>query len=446
MSILILVSSILMIFLAKIVIRKGIERDLIYIYLIWWGGWSFYSTFNPHEMYKVSSFTYALVLIHMWSFFIGFLIHKRSKIMITEYSVLDLEKSFDRYFINNKTYKIVTTLVLVLLTYYLYRYNLLLSIYGILESRSLRYGVGGVFSTAVEAHCFNYIISAFIYINMSVCAFSTLFKRIKTYSFYVSLMNVLFFSGIGAGRGTIVALLLFFFFAFIAHKNFYQSKKLSFNPKRLIILVASVLIFFSYMMYLTATRMGYKELTYDIFNKVIQSLFSQVGTYVIGAFRALDYVIQGNLFNEDIFWGRATLAWIDQLIGSFLNLFGLNYRVANYYIDNITKQTIRIGANHNHNALYTQILRFYLDFRLVGVILLSCIFGYYFHKTLLNYLKECTIQNMMISMIVFDAVIRGIMNFQLSTPAPILAIIILFLWNKKNKGFKNRRGIYFEKN
>lgn len=433
MSILILASSILMIFFAKVFISKGVEKKIISIYLIWWGGWSFYSTFNPYNMNNVSYFTYSLVLLHMWSFFIGFLIHKIHKYsnMNTKNSIMDLKNSFDRYFIYNKTYKITTTSVLIILVYYSYRYNLLLSIYGILESRSLRYGVGGVFSTAIEAHFFNYIISAFIYIIMAVCAFSIVFKRINTYSFYVSLLNIIFFSSIGAGRGTIVTLLLFFFFATIVHRNFYNTNQFNINPKSLIIIVASVLLIFSYTMYLTAIRMGYKELTYDIFNKLVVSLFSQIGTYVVGSFRALDYVIQGNLFSEDIFWGRATLSGIDQLLGSLFNLIGLNYNIANYYIDNITAQTIAIGVNQTHNALYTQIFRFYLDFRLIGVVIFSFIMGLCFRKILSNYLKECTIQNMITSMIIFDAIIRGLMNFQLGTPAPILVIIFLFLWNKK---------------
>ena len=131
----------------------------------------------------------------------------------------ELVTEYDRIIINSNSSRFFLVAMFIILAYYFGRYIDALNTYGFLESRSLRFTVGTVFSNILEAHFFNYVITAGNYVNLFIIAFSVVFGRVRSLIFAVACANALLFAGIGSGRGILIAILFFILFVFLLKKN-----------------------------------------------------------------------------------------------------------------------------------------------------------------------------------------------------------------------------------
>ena len=93
---------------------------------------------------------------------------------------------------------------------------------------------------------------------------------------------------------------------------------------------------------------------------------------------------------------------------------------------------IEIGDDYRSwNALYTANVFFYLDFGIVGVIVLPFFFGVLFRTLIGRLYKYRNLQFVIIVNYLFFVVVCSVMDFGFTSGYVLLLFIILYIWGRK---------------
>lgn len=212
---------------------------------------------------------------------------------------------------------------------------------------------------------------------------STKEKQYLIVAVFLSLVRFLF----DFRRTYIVIIFVFILFVYIIRnrKRMYPSKlkkeyKLSFKKK--ILLCCVVLMIAAVFSILSSARKG-DEGAEDY------SLFSNFYYYYVGSMPYLSARIS-SLHDFDFTYGLTSFRGLFSPLFSVLNVFGADkpqlITLANENVNSLHNTVLYISKNHPFNSYATCFFEFYLDGGMLGVIIISFLFGYY---------AEFLFQNMM---------------------------------------------------
>jgi len=427
----------------NILIKDKLSRNVIGLYLIWWATWLLISTFNPFELYDVSINIYLLLLLNVSTFLMGYLsvLGKRQHEVLNGSPLIDIKsmvKLYDRMVLSNKFFKLILVILFFILAYYFILYQKSVDLYGIGQARYLRFRVGGLFKLGIEIIIYNYVISTAIYLCISIISFSVLLGKIKSFIFLVSSLNLLLYAGIGAGRFILVMCAFSIIFAKLvskvcAYKDYSGTMQQKKALKTGIIVGILIFLVILYCIYLTGYRMGIQEISIDAALSATKRFFNSVVLYCIGSFRALDYAFKSGILGEEYFFGRATLAGIDEFLTLSLNTFGIDISTAITRIDSQIQEFFLVGNGQLFNALFTNVFWFYKDFGILGVVFIPFLHGRLLRLFLRKFRVLPTLPTFIICVLIFNAAMMSSLSWYFQTISSELALIIAYFWYKKNK-------------
>src|SRR5699024_6116960 len=115
-------------------------------------------------------------------------------------------------------------------------------------------------------------------------------------------------------------------------------------------------------------------------------------------------------------FGRVTFSGLDEIFIVILRKFDDTIVNIKYYTGPYTSEFINIGDGVTYNAFYTSIFNFYLDGGLLGVILMSFVFGAIIGKVFNTYLKSPNIFNLALLIYLVYLSLVSSLRWELQSP------------------------------
>lgn len=371
---------------ASIWFKNRVYKITILLYLIFQSSIIFISMFNPLGLYDVSTKTYIILMINVIMTLIGFAcavkIVKYNNNLIYENSKgYNFEKSiFLGDDIKLNWFVWLTIITAIILFYYAFKFNKV-ALNDVVGSRMARFSVGPLFKSLEEIYLYNWIITPLVSIYNCIIAYKLINNSFKDKTFILCSINVILYFMVGYGRQTILELIIY---TVICYFVFKKRKKIALKSKILCLLGICILLFGG--IYITAKRLGMIGFDMKIMNESLEVFMKQIVTYFTGSIRALEYGIN-TFFGEYLYeFGRLTFGGLDEIIGTILNYFGINYTLANS-IGSLTQAEIFIGEGIKHNALYTANLAYFIDFGYIGIIIFPFLIGVFTAMTTKKFLE-----------------------------------------------------------
>lgn len=403
--------------------KNIISKRVVCIYLLWSFIILFISSLNPYELYTVSSKVYVLWLlsIAIISAVIIMLSNKNRQNMVSNNII-----SFISIIKKSKVLLIINIIVLILLAYFLARYNRILASASIEDIRNIRFEK--LFSTGYEYIVFAYIIQPMLKVIMMLTAISIIYKESKNINVYLGIINIVLNTMIGYGRMCIFEFILFLLFAFLSQKEIKKPK-----IKNILLASLAIILFAVISTIVTTIRIvGIEGLSIDTLKEYgINNQISQLIIYFIGGFRMLDLFINNKIISiNDYMFGRLTFAGFEDLIGNFTGILGITFIPINNIIGNYMQRPVLIGNNQYFNAFYTSLFNFYGDIGITGVIFFSFLSGMLLKYSINNYTKKSNLNSLLLLIYTSSMLLCSIYRFNYQLGQYLIILIYLIFINK----------------
>ena len=273
-------------------------------------------------------------------------------------------------------------------------------------------GSGGIASTAVLM-IFQYVISSLFLTTIILTAIDLSNKNGSFSSIFLSLLDVVLYTLLFAGRFMMLeAILLIIIAAIDADENknilgFIQ------KHKKLVILVLGLFIG---LVFITLSRSS---------NNFIKSAY----VYFCGSFSYLSYLIKHEIGTNLFLLGRTLLGFIYNTVYTVLTVFfGIEYQGSNHIITQLTQYMVPIGENITYNSMGTMLHDFIADFGVYGCIIDIAIFSY-----ICNYIERVasvkkTDFTEALYYYTIISVVFSVLSYQFRGPGAFFTIFFLFIF------------------
>lgn len=433
----VLIIFILQIIFVVCVVKNTMAKMFILTYTVWWNVNLIASDFNLYSLYPVSNYVYWLLILNVSSYIIGYVLF--NNFVCKQFDFKEQKNELhDKYnSVNNqlkvlsrsRTFVIFLVLLILILFKYFITYVNLLNELGSSQSRTLRYFVGGLFSTQAEVLFFNYVLEPMNYIIIGLISLFVVFKQFKNYTFLLLIMYLVLFTSIGSGRIALIELILFILFAIyfrvslksISKSDLFRIIKLSIS------FVILTLVVLGYTVYLTALRIGMTGFNIDLFITAINVFVEQIVVYCIGSFRALEYAITNYSSLISPQYGFLTFSGFDELFGTYFWALKQDYNITNHFIGGITNSEIFVGPNMRFNALFTCVFNFYYDLGIIGVLIFSFIYGVLSSFIMFLLSKKVNIQTFILGALFFETSILSLQKWYFQSGSIIIIVLLMII-------------------
>ncbi len=359
-------------------VRDPMARTLLRLYLGWWGVCLVASTLDPMGIDPVSPFAYLLLLLNVGGFTTGFALAGRGvEPVVGSEAFRPLFRKFDHDLLVSRGVLVFLVASGLYLLRYAVRFIAAVVEAGPFEARNLRFGVGPVFGSAAELLIYNTFAEALAIGLVVLVAYVLVLGNARSWTFAAAVLDLVLFAIIGAGRTILVQAGVFVAVLAILRRSLQPGDR---HKSLLAWVVTPAVVGAGAMLLLTMFRLFSVETGLeilqdgDVLRVSAEALVENLWSYAIGPFRALDQAIQ-HPSRYGYQFGRLTFGAIDELVGYPLRMLGVNYKVMNNEIGLRLQDVIEVGSGE-FNALYTAVFRFYYDFGVPGVVVLSGLFGF----------------------------------------------------------------------
>lgn len=327
-------------------VRGNFRRDFTFSFDVWWLIWLMCSFLNIGKFFKVEKIIYIYILSGVICFNIPFIFSSNKK-----YRVLYGRLRKVNYFY------LTESLFLLINIYYLFKLSTLINIFSEYSlTRTVFFSIRDdgikLFSSAIYVFIYNFFRS------MSVVAFlislSKVFQKKRRMLFFLSILNLILFCTLSAGRDYIMYILIIGIYAF---KIGFLKKSL----KHIIFLTIPTLL-------ITFLREG-----------SLKKVFMIIVTYFNGSI-----VFFSENYKETIdkfYYGELFFSFIILPFRYLLYILGIsNNKGALMEVGEKLMKFIQISSENfyslEYNALPTAFYMFYRDFKYFGIIIFSLLLGW----------------------------------------------------------------------
>lgn len=434
MRIVIVVLSFLLFSLIKVVIRDKLSFICVFCYLSWWLFWLFLSTFDPYDLFPVTTYSYLLLILNVLFFVLGFAISAQR---IPPKYPISLKYSFKPLICQSIKFKIILFVFIGIVYYYFHKYLFVLTLYNAAEGRNTMFEEGELFSSHYEILLYNMAVKPFFYF-LSVLIAVLLIYFSNKYLLVLSIVFLLLYSYIGSGRGAYITVLMMLGFAFLI-KSYVIESPLFYGVKfstlkkmkiRLYILLVgcTVVLFVSYI---TALRKGEIGFSFETLAIGFEEFFKQCVWYMTGPFRALDYALDQNYLDKtDLLWGRSTFAGVDALVKIVIHFFGGSYTSAGEITTMFLQENyIPVGNDITMNFAYTCVMAYLFDFGFLGVIICPFLSGFFVRKAFLTFQRYPTFPMFVLCLFLFYAMIMTVFKWSFQFIDVFIFVACMLRWH-----------------
>lgn len=418
-----------LILIARELIKDKISKFIISTYLLFYGFWFLISTLNPFGLYNVSDLVYLIQFLGVFLFFLGFVMCggvKGENSLMTNFTV---RFELDRY----KAIKLLLLVSVLIVFHYLTKFNLIVELYGNAgDARMSRFEKGDLFGSTIELLVFNYLSFPIAVYCMAIIAYMSIIKHRYSVIFFLACAYISIYTLIGSGRENIFILITMLILTSAINSiinrrrlKFLKQKNKSKTVKKILIISLVSLFCVFVLSYLTALRQIGTEMSFENLTLGFFDILKNGVVYFVGPFRAFEIALRNNYIEKTgLLFGAGTFGGVEELLGYPLIYFGANFNLASNVIGNLLQNTtISIGPDTLFNFAYTNLLIYYLDFGIFGVILFSFLFGLLVRKCINHFQENPNFFSFTIVLYLFYAILFSVFKW----PFQSAASIILFL-------------------
>lgn len=409
-----------------------ISKVFIYTFHIVWGLVLLITCFQPYDLYLPHSRTYIILAINLLSFTIGFnLICIRTQwygfqSMRTE-DILRLQSSI-KAIVSNKFFLFYISVLIIYLINLLRTFFAKIAIYGNLGKLREDF-----FYDNFYGPFFNYIYLFLLVPTLNFVlglTMSCTFCYRKLFPMILMYLYIIMYSIISGGRLEYIAIFIAFLFFFLSFQKMTKKRLFMF-----VIVLTSTIITFSYITNMRGAATG------DTILETVQEgqdlALRHAVSYSCGSIIALDYAVNNN-YMERIGGpklGGLSTSSVIALVNMITKRFGLDIdEPISDLIYIKQKQYIPIGLEDKHNALYTSVLYPYLDFGIVGVLILPMFIGLFIRKSIASFYRSKGIYSIILLTCLYIQVVESIFDsFIINNPFIIMMLILLYLISNRLK-------------
>ncbi len=407
----------------------GLSQRLLYLYLGYWFVALLWAVMQISGLNYTSNYTLILLCINVLSFTIGYYMFKISpsnKISVNQVEAAVELLMSKTYF---KTLLIVSTvLALFLFSIYFQRIMYYQSIYDVRSEYYENELYGGWFP-----YLNYFLLWPLAIVVMPVFAYSIFYKR-NIYTLIMAIYLVAYESLSGA-RGGYVTIIIGFVFVIYCLFNAVKRS----NPRSIVILASSVVALLLIIFLTTAGRMGIVGSSKNAVKEGMDETFYQIGIYTAAPIVAFDYSIKNNYSSQigGLKYGKLTLASVEELYNLFASRIGMAVPMSDLqkFYSIKQKEFIVVGNNESvtahYNALYTVALWFYLDFGLIGVIIIPFICGIFVRWIILQTYRRFSVPMLAVCFVASSYMINSVKDFYLHSGYALLMLIVLYILGKR---------------
>ncbi len=431
----VIIATILLLILIVSLRTDGVSKRFFIPYVVIWGAGLFLSRQGINGMYKPQDSTVLILLAHLITFTLGYLCIKvdAQNIRICRSDNLSITINA---FLSNKWFKILFFSTLFYCIYLFSKFLDLILLLGAMGEFRQEYFEGGIYGNLYEV-LNPLVLLPFEMILMVLFGYLVINKN-NTYTWLIGIY-LLIFSSLKAGRGAFVNIILAVVYSFYCMMDFNGIDK---KRKKKSIIFISIFFGFIYiiMSLMTVGRDGGMDLNAQNLKDGIEVTNDHVVSYVSGPVIAFDEAIKTNWEKKvgGHQYGRIILAPFDDLL-YYISMIAhpfLGTPIHERPIVNIakfTQESFDIG-NMRWNALYTSCFYYYLDFGIIGVLLMPFVMGLLVRLLIKKFYKYQSVALYSLLCMVFLVMINSIQRLFLYEAWNLILIVVLLY--KGTKVFK----------
>lgn len=415
---------------SKILIKDSLSRGIIFTFLSIWFVALFLSSFDPYGLYSVSSDTYLILILNVFSFVFGFSLVRINR---TLYNNIDAYSCYEsvRQFVYSKKVLLGVIVGILLCIFILRKYLLLLVLYD--NERREAMSMVGENLYSIDYIFFSFFAPPLFFVLNIILAYMLLIKRDKL-RMIIFVLYILVYSLVGGGRSNFLTIIIALFFV-------YLIGGVKISKQKLIIISVFMAVSYIIMSFLSAFRLGMTDFTFESLLQGMDILNQNFITYLTLPFRLLDYAFNDNYFDKigGYHYGLASFDGVNRYIRLLLKPFSIEidpiYEKTTHYFQN---NWILIGKDFIANYAYTNIIYHYLDFGVFGVFIVPCLFASYFRWVIKMFYKKKNIPSLCLMFYLFYVLIHTVFSWHLIKLYSLGFILILSIFIfKKQKVLKN---------
>ncbi len=392
------------------IILKKYDSPVLIFSLIWFFIIGLY-TINLIGMYQIKNSTELVLSVGIISFILGYFVSKSIKRTV-------------RVVYSNKQIKYGLWNVIAILCFVFsigfYSMNLSLLVLGYSSDQIKMMLVTGELGWG--GPIMQFFVRPFEYSIIPISCYCLLFNRKQ---FFLVISGIFFTVGEFIGMGSKTAL-VYFSICFLL-TSYYTKTKKNFSFRQIVLIVIAVISVLSYLF----LRMGWKSFY----------------AYLCGCVPMLDKIINESfyMYNGHSF-GFLSFNSIIRFFIHAVSFLGIRidsnlYALANSYYSRF-EHTTEIGPGMRYNAFHTFVGDFYVDFGLIGVIILSFLFGFFCFSVYFRFKKENGFHFLITYCITMYYLFFSMVRFQLSNTFIGLALLYSIVFNRF---LTNEKALFYHK-
>ena len=441
MIVVVIIVFLLLWMLVRIKLNNSIIRNMMYVFLLFWGTSIILSLSNPFDLYPVSNRIYFLLLLFVLSFSFGIFSSKSLYQQPNEQnSRTEISKYIDAM-INNRIFIMLILFFDVFLLYLYVKEQAILATATVLEVRH------NLDELLYEGNSFlgltrNMIITPITPIVSFLGAYMLFFNRKRVVTLFLVLFFVIVSALIGGSRGGVLRVLMYCFFIIICRNLFKKQEHKSKSPVSIILFFSVLTVLVLLIMSNMTAQREYNISGFSWEGVVLgaESLSRHFVTYCVGPFRALDYAFTNDYVGQigGYKWGGCTFGFVDGMLSLILNAIGVSYTPAYRPLTTLVQENwIYVGANEYFNFAYTAIMFFYSDLGYLGVVVFPFIFGRVINALVNKFIANQNPMALIVISYLFTIMLDSVFTWRLYRYQAfitfLIMIILYHLYGKKHK-------------
>lgn len=413
-----------------------ISKLFFLTFSIYWLFCLFISTFNPNGLYPVSLEVYLMLILSVLSFFIGFSIIKDKN-----YNIVYQQKTISKFNQSIKNISINKVYYLCLILGFLLCYNIYQTYYTIILTETVRGDAVekvmeevGQNQSSIVSLFYNLVIPPLAFLTIVLIPFFIKCKTSKLILIPASLF-IFFYTTMTGGRSSLMLIAIGILFSFVVIKWLFKT---SIHIPKFVYVIITIVFIGTYMMmaYMSAIRAGKYDFNWENLLFGMGYFNESFVNYSLLPFRAFDYSIQKDYFSKfDNNFGLYGLPGFNRYLSMIFKRFGFELTCSDDTLRNYLQDTwITVGVDQTANYAYTYCIYFYLDCKILGLIIYPFLFGWFSHFSIKKFVERPTIAGLLLLFYLYYVVVQSVFTWHLNKGYSLGLIIICSIL-----AFKKRR-------
>lgn len=393
------------------------------------------STFEPNGFYPISIETYFVFLLGTLSLYWGFVTCRICK--KNEYIDYSYFNNSVRYYIDNKLILLLIIGMCIFCIPFVGRALTIAAIQGGAEMDNKDEIIFGGGNIVTILYNIGLAVTTNISLVTLVCSFILPNRRKRIVLILSSILLQILYTILSGGRGTMMEIVYIAIFVWICYNA--NTKKIPITFKKATIFASLFSLIFFSMVYVTNFR-GKGDFIIDKSDRTeaISSMGLTFLNYTIVPINLLDISFRNNYFEKlnGPRLGMATFSGIDYLIQSCVKRFGIEYNTDLYIVEYLQDNHVYCAKDRHYNYAYSMFFYNYMDFGLLGVILIPFVFGRYMRWSIQKFYQKNTFVRLLFVVISLSFINLSHFTSPFIRPWNMFYLIILFFWDKYDSKHK----------